>query len=438
MRFVLVLALVGCSGGAPAPKPGAPEAEKPAPPKPEAPKPEAPKAAACVADPSWLQPGHAPPTEVGGNKPVGDETNCDFYTFAWQWFLADMQMSTTSPNERVWETFRRFNAKTPAPQCANPALKGLANFGASLVVRTTKPNVGLGAPILPADMGQATGNALYDQAGNVVLYSASYTESECQASEATGYLPNTTEIKASWRVLAADDPQLATWYHQTTIVPGFNGDKPVTLGLVGFHLVINTPNHPEFVWATWEHDANAPDCASPQPAPPGGWSFTSAACAACLAQPAGDPCTTTCAFNQDADDGKIGPTGKPDQVCRQFPDGQAPGGSADNKANIDALNAQLVGPNGLITKLPDSDPLSVLKHYKLVGGLWTVDGKPSTSPQAGSLQLANTTLETFIQKDSANCFTCHNYTPGSPASDPKGLCVSHMIGDLVAGVPCSQ
>lgn len=432
---LLCLTLAACS-----PKPEAPKVETK--PTPEAQPTEA-RATACQASASWLDPSNVPPTEVGGAIPVGDETNCDFYTFAWQWFLSDMQMSTTSPGERTWETFRRFSASAPTPQCDDPTLKGLASFGRTLLVRNTKPRANSTENlILPAGLGQATGDALYDQAGNVVLYSASYTENECQASETSGFAPNTTEIKAAWRILQPTDPSLSTYYNVSAVVPGFNKDQPVTLGLVGFHLVINTVNHPEFVWATWEHKNNAPDCDNPAATPAGGWSFTSDACATCLTKDKTDPCYATCKFNQDADESGgqpvLGPTGTPDQVCMSFPDGQAPGGSADNKANIDALNAQLVGDQGLLTALPDSNPLAVFKNYKMIGALWTVDGKPSTDPQAGSLQLANTTLETFFQADTQNCFTCHNYTPGTPATDPKGLCVSHMVDSLVSGLSCSD
>ena len=51
----------------------------------------------------------------------------------------------------------------------------------------------------------------------------------------------------------------------TANVAGFP-NNPVTLGLVGLHLVINTQLHPEFVWATFEHVNNAPNCTnSPGP-----------------------------------------------------------------------------------------------------------------------------------------------------------------------------
>jgi hypothetical protein len=46
------------------------------------------------------------------------------------------------------------------------------------------------------------------------------------------------------------------------------------------------------------------------------------------------------------------------------------------------------------------------------------------------LELANTTMETFFQKPSQNCFTCHNYTPPPPPTN-NPLTVSHIVCSLL-------
>jgi hypothetical protein len=105
-----------------------------------------------------------------------------------------------------------------------------------------------------------------------------------------------------------------------------------------------------------------------------------------------------------------------------------------NRANIDLLNAQLIGPAGMITQLPASNPLSVLKNYFLVGGLWTNGGVASSTPneQRGSLELSNMTMETFFQDQGNNCFTCHGYDPSTP------LDVSHIIKKLIPTTTTSK
>ncbi len=87
------------------------------------------------------------------------------------------------------------------------------------------------------------------------------------------------------------------------------------------------------------------------------------------------------------------------------------------------------------------EPMAVWKNYAMVGGLWTKGGAASgnapvpsaggagdpTSPQRGSLELTNMTMETFQQGSSSsipNCFSCHNYVPSSP------LQVSHISSFL--------
>ena len=87
-----------------------------------------------------------------------------------------------------------------------------------------------------------------------------------------------------------------------------------------------------------------------------------------------------------------------------------------NRFNVVTLNDQLVGPGGIITLLPATDPMAVWKNYQNIGGLWTNGGVPSggTDVQRGSLQLANSTMESFVQDGKTNCFSCHRYDSTTP------------------------
>jgi hypothetical protein len=252
-----------------------------------------------------------------------------------------------------------------------------------------------------------------------------YNQTECQGT-AQGFPPGVTEIKTSWRILSAPDP---TYYTITaSIQPPSGPAQTYTLGLVGFHMVINTKNHPEFVWATFEHFANAPNCTNPQTAPAPGWSFTSAAAATCLSTSGYSKCGQ---YNFNTPSKVSSLTGPPTQVCRTFADGTDPasmtnGNNNDtNRFNIDTLNAQIIGPNGFVTALPANNPMSVWKNYSLQGGLWTNGGVGSggTDVQRGSLEIVNATMETFNQTPTSNnnCFACHTYDPSNPTG------VSHIF-----------
>src|SRR5690349_2371781 len=88
---------VACSGAKEAAKPGPPGSDDK---KPVTSDPFQP----CPASAAWVTSPN-PPTEIGGTGvPVGDETFCQFYQFAEQWFLALVSPSSTQ-GSRVFETF---------------------------------------------------------------------------------------------------------------------------------------------------------------------------------------------------------------------------------------------------------------------------------------------------------------------------------------------
>lgn len=278
--------------------------------------------------------------------------------------------------------------------------------------------------------GGKPGSPLFDQNQQIVYYSivvnkveydfitqCNFNDTSCVTSApvTTAITSGAVEIKTSWRVLTGPPPQ-DMYTILGVVAPVTRGKKgprsctQVRLGLVGFHLVVNTPLHPEFIWATFEHRRNAPDCSNPQPTPPAGWSFNNPQC------PAGNP---ACVPNQP---------NVPTQVCRVTPAG---GGSDENVTNIGVLNASL---HGTLATLLASDPkrylaMAVWQNYDLTGNIWTLNGQlpPSDTNERGSLLAANTTLETFVQGKNAtqqnqNCFTCHTVNQFvNPKTGPKGF-----------------
>jgi hypothetical protein len=383
---------------------------------------------ACAAASSWVTAPN-PPAEIGGpNVPVGDETFCQFYQFAEQWFLELVSPSSTS-GSRVYETFNVVGPSGSTNCSTGTLLKGKSALQRSLFVRVNKPKTADFDPTLPSEMGQAgTGDALYDQNGNVVLYAILYNQTECQAT-ASGFAPNTIEVKTSWKILKNPDP---SYYTMNATINFSTGPQNLILGLVGFHVAINTALHPEFIWVTFEHKTNDPNCNNPQTPPANGWAFTSAAAAQCLANGGIAACSQ---YNFNVGAPPSTPTGgTPTQVCRTYPNGTDPvpppvgpngNKNGENDFTIDTLNAQLVGASGILTQLPASSPMAVFANYQMEGALWTNGGQNSVvANQRGSLELANTTMETFVQqappKTNFNCFGCHNFTTTAP------LQVSHI------------
>ena len=385
----------------------------------------------CSADPNWILDPSSPPSEVryGKNAQI-----CQFYQFSWQWFIN--LMSTPSGQERNYQN------QTNYPVFVSDSVSSCANttIASQLFIRTQKDaHTTTEDFVLPTGEHQAlAGAVLYDQNGNIVLYEARFDRNMCNVAKDSKTLPaGTTEIKSSWRKITESEKADYVWVQSDTNGNG-KQDSDEIYGLVGFHLVKSTALHPEFIWATFEHRKNAPDCQkTPSTASSKNWSFTSEACANSLPNPNSD-----CNFNKTLNtQATPALTGTPTEVCQVYAQGTRNGDnqSEKNHADIITINAEL---NIMFNLLPDSDSLSVLKNYELVGAIWENDiNQPSsvTSNLRGSIQLANTTMETNAQQGfgtdfkgipytgpttdtAAQCFDCHNYT--GPTTNAG---VSHMF-----------
>lgn len=397
------------------------------PPEPAPPIPPQP-VSSCRADSSWI----TSPTQP--NEVASAESFCDFYQFSWQWFLAQASPSPQS-GEPVFFQNRVYDPTGQKDQCSQQPVTGLLGAQKALSARGIKPQ--------KFEEVEADGHALYDQQGNILYYNALYSEALCHSTD-QGFVPGTLEVKVSWMVL----PEGAHHSYFTMNAQLPDRAEPVTLGLVGFHMAIWTPNHPEMIWATWEHKQNTPLCDGSSKVQ--SYNFASKDASECLAkEKSSDKCSQYNFNTPHASEPGVSTPRKADpiHVCREYAFGNQKGKSIngnDNQANVLAireLNAQLVGDKGILSVLSDEDPMKVWSNYEMVGALWTKNGQDSgkapipskagpgdaTSPQRGSLELSNMTMETFQQGDTSfvpNCFGCHNYTSTSPLS------VSHIQQNL--------
>jgi hypothetical protein len=188
------------------------------------------------------------------------------------------------------------------------------------------------------------------------------------------------------------------------------------MALVGFHLVFTTKSHPELIWATFEHIANAPNgpCvggqSTPPPSPFTAWTFSNVT-------------NTTCqGVNVWPTPAPTAPPFPTTQTVRVNPSG---GGTPDNIATIQSLN------QSVLTLLQQG---SLWSNYTLVGGIWTNGTLPPTATnEVASVLLANSTMETFVQGPNTNCFSCHT-TTNNNGTPP--FSVSHAFFNSVGGT-CS-
>jgi len=381
-------------------------------PQPEPPQPPQPKYS-CVASMDWI-------TDPTQPKDIAtEESFCDFYQFAWQYFFFQTSLTKDS-QERVFESHRVYHPNTNN-QCTLQMSKGRKKNISLIMPRIGKTDF---------EDKQADQHVLYDQNGNILYYNIWYTDEFCSATDK--FIEGSIEIKASWKVVYEKD--LNDFFYIET------NDKEY-LGLVGLHLAIWTPKHNEMLWYTWEHDNNVALCNGTSEIKD--YNLTSKEASQCLSDK--KDCST---FNFNTATKIQGDTppiiSKPNEICREYHNGNQIEKSIngnDNDLNgrvIDELNQQV---NEMLSTLPKEDPMSIWKNYKMIGGIWTKGGANSgklpipsksgngdpTSLQRGSLELTNMTMETFEQGQSSyipNCFGCHNYDSNTP------LNVSHIYPHL--------
>ncbi|MDZ4350386.1 MAG: hypothetical protein U1A22_12720 [Xanthomonadaceae bacterium] len=399
-------------------------------------------ASACPVDPSWLtDPSLPTPFEVKKSDSDGSSNFCDFYQFSTQTFL--YLMSESSSGQRNFQDqahypLLEFNADgTPANACDDSI------DGATLRTHLLKASAGN-----PLSTGQAGGGAtIYAQDGNVVYYDVRFSRALCdltasavemQAQGISNFPSGTIEMKFGWKVLSEAEVASNTFVTQSQTI----GGNAVTLGLAGMHLVTATADHPEFVWATYEHNDNTPDCSPPDAQTQTDWTFASAACTAGL--PGTAEGTDACKFNQPPKN-QTAPTGTPTNICRVNPFGTQ---SGDLKAaeNLTAIAAQSSDLLALLAAGTTPASMQVLANYFNVGALWVSDTSQSSGGigvpnERGSLRLANSVAETDYQHVNlnstfaSNCFGCHNYagTGQAVSNNITSQALSHIFKDIKIG-----
>ncbi len=392
----------------------------------------------CAVSPEWLT-SPSLPTEVKQSGSDGSSTFCDFYQFSTQTYLYLMSPAKTGGirNFQVQANYPllEFNDDgTPANSC-DSTIDGPT-------IRTSL------AKISSTSTGQAGGGAtIYAQDGNVVYYDVRFNKSLCeltasavemQKQNLTNFPAGTMELKFAWKILTQSETSGNTFVTQQQVISG----KSVTLGLLGMHVIVATKDHPEFVWATYEHQTNTPDCLPSGVQTDTNWMFSSATCTQGLPDSADK--SNACKYNQPPKN-QTAPTGTPTNICRVHPYGTASGDlkAGENISDIAQQNADLLQ---LLNKPTTSASMKVLANYFNVGALWVSNIQQSSGGigvpnERGSLRLANSVAETDYQNVditsdfASNCFGCHNYigTGNQVSNNITSQALSHTFRDIKIG-----
>ena len=236
------------------------------------------------------------------------------------------------------------------------------------------------------------------------------------------------EVKTSW-VEASTIPDSQDYILETATIPTYdtsghnkwipNGQKTVIMALVGLHAVGSVIGHPEMVWASFEHQSNAPDAGygymsttgpkSVSRNTNGNWLF--------CANGASGPFNQLHMFAVGDTIESVSPfTISPSNTIRW----KAWGGGFDVAPNpidrsTDSSNSEIISINNNVRGLLASG--DIRGNYILTGATWTTGDPPSGSfpsgDEVGTSKLTNTTMETYQQgsdrtfSTGTNCFSCH-------------------------------
>ena len=283
--------------------------------------------------------------------------------------------------------------KTPSPWCGGAQVQALFAGKPHVMGHASKGPL-LAHPLLgftfgsgPTDI-KAVGGVVTDPSGRWLRYERLMDQTEYKAivgkkwyrasvlaNLQTITLPTgSLELKSAWKILTPAEISGGRYYTTTAIVyNNAKGDKspgpnPVTLGLVGLHIIQKTPQQQGFFWSTFEHVDNDAVFANPGSKEP------------VNKQTANEPYT------------ELDPkTGKP-------------------------LNPPI--PMKRVTPLPVDPALntyyqkllagSVFANYRLISTQWGVGVNPFGKPK----NVANLVIETFVQSvktpaGGEGCLACH-------------------------------
>jgi hypothetical protein len=407
----------------------------------------------------YLKPDFPFPTSDTKSIPTPD---CNFHQWSWEAFvwatalIKDPASSATVP--------RFLTLATPADllnkddNAGEPKLRPLTLAARSDVFHDM-PGFTEGAGAIV----QADGNMLVAQNGYPVYASVHMNQGYFNTARknliATGgyqsqpadssFSVGDAVFKATWlRLDPGQQPPAGAYTTQAQVpvlenkvTPGLVTIQPVpgkfvtvTVALIGLHVVGLTENHPEFLWGTFEHKMNSPQTADNTFVPS---TFTKIPKDYTLYK-ANTPFSQV---NIPAVPGANRPQLKLDTASQRLTpvtnavlENQTGGENQPNGVgNIFAINAQA---QGFIAGL--KTPQSAFATYSLDGTTWlkpnSYNLQSNQTNAIGSVNLANTTAETFVQnadntpiKKVMNCFLCHNPTSYSFQTPPPARLPNRLI-----------
>jgi len=400
--------------------------------------------------PPMLEPKAEVPTKSTANDPKG---TCIFHQWSWETFIwataldrkgVPRFLGLPTPDDLLNKSII---AGVPGPRKLKLATRSLAH---------SKQPTGTGAFV------QADGKVMIAPNGYPVYGSIHMNRSYFETAKKNliidgGYQSQPPDsffdigaavFKATWLRLEPGQSAPAGAYTMKALVPVLivskSGSiitiepvpgkfKSAKVALVGLHVGAYTVDHPEFLWGTFEHKFNTPEVPdntfTDTGSDPNNYTFYKANTPFAQAnQPSVPPALTF-----DPKTQKFLP------VTNAVLVNKTGGSDAKGASNIALLNGI---SQRFLTKQKGAQ--KQFANYNLIGTVWMLPKsyteKSTGADAVGSLNLANTTAETFVQwpqnddkNKLQNCFSCHNGTSYSydglqpPKLIDRKIALSHVL-----------
>nr|WP_294860029.1 hypothetical protein [uncultured Fluviicola sp.] len=404
----------------------------------------------CLVNPSWFPHSQTPAPQEGIGSPfdTSSTTNQIFHQWSWNKFLwltkPDQGGNPLFLNQGKVRQVTSHMGSVSVPSGTSVVLQDTAQAGFASAVLQTNPNYNNGTGAM----------VYYSIHMNQKMYAAGLSfasklkSGQLPAKNVASFPVGSFELKVAWVPLSAIPASKQSDYYTTTASLSTNNGISFTnteVALIGMHVVGVVQNHPEFIWATFEHDDLSPDY---------DWDANSASSDSeqLLFKEGTVSGINGVVYNSST---MLGQT--PNQVFDLFQYGipRNSDGSFMNTSQQEPADFQNVDG---INRCVKSQLKDVWANYFYNGSIWlNTDGKTplqqaqlidslsggigNASPGSyarGSLNCANVTMETFTQTFEtnisqinvgtlANCFSCHSSQSFSDTNNVSPIYLSHSF-----------
>jgi hypothetical protein len=386
------------------------------------------------------------------------ENDCGFYNWGWQTFLFATQLgSNRQPAFLNYSSFESVFDLTESDllskfSTTDSDLYNARRFRVNALASSSR------LPLLNGGFKQAgeAGAMLIDQNRNAVFYSIHINPNFAefvaqnqlnnlpkllQESNSGGvptdleFPPGALELKAAWKIVEPGE-DVSRYFTRRARVPllknagqqviATGGSREVNLALIGLHVVGVVQDHPEFIWASFEHvdSLGRPDlapAAKTNPLPGTAQELDT------LLQkyPLFGLATPLSLANQQPAQHTVEARSQKFQaatsVFRVFPASLSK--QAEEDQALKTLNAHM----GELFASSDPTGQDLRSNYRMVGAVWidqpgskdpngvfkanrSFENTPEHTVLAGEDALSSMAMESFTQQSAPNCFSCHNTT----------------------------